>query len=153
MTQLHQSPRSKSSLSDEYETPQELYDQLCNLYGIYPTVDMCANEKNTKCKYFLTDFNREIEYENNDDKWCNPPHSQNCLFVAKSYFHWRRHNCNIMMILPTNTMSSIYWHKCIEGIAEYHPIQGRIKFLIDGKISKFPSRNAYCVVIWRKRYG
>jgi hypothetical protein len=55
-----------------------------------------------------------------------------------------------MMILPTNTMSSKYWHECIEGITEYHPIKGRIRFLVDGKPSKHMSRNAYCVVIWRR---
>ena len=56
-----------------------------------------------------------------------------------------------MMILPTNTMSSKYFEECIEGSAEYHPIFGRIKFLIDGSVSKFPSRNAYICVVWRKR--
>lgn len=57
---------------------------------------------------------------------------------------------NIMMIIPTNTMSSGYWHNYIEKFAEYHPIKGRIRFLVDGKPSKHTSRNAYCVVIWRK---
>jgi len=58
-----------------------------------------------------------------------------------------------MMILPANTVSSQYWHDCIEGIAEYHPIKGRIRFLRDGKPSEYPSRNAYVVVIWRARDG
>ena len=63
---------------------------------------------------------------------------------------WKENNINIMLLIPTNTMSSNYWHQYIEGNAEYHPVKGRIHFLQDGKVSPFPSRNAYVCVIFRK---
>lgn len=156
--QLHQKKRSQESLSDEYETPTELYKSLCDKFGFYPTLDVSSNGFNSKCPSYaslkIDDYlNSRFDGENcewNEKNWCNPPHSRNEQFVRKARKEFSNGN-ETMMILPVNTMSSKYWHECIEGIAEYYPIQGRIKFLVDGKPSKFPSRNAYCVVIWRKK--
>ena len=154
MSQLHQRKRSESSLSDEYETPLELFESLNLKYNLETELDVCCDDKNIKGTFRLPDGNSlDYEWKNaySSDIWCNPPHSLNDVFVRKAYEQWKKHNINIMMIIPTNTMSSRYWHECIEGIAEYHPIKGRIRFLVDGKPSKHSSRNAYCVVIWRKK--
>jgi len=148
MSQLHQRKRSKESLSDEYETPNELYANLVDRFDLTPSLDVASDEYNSKCLFRLKDG---LKDEWTAHSWCNPPHSQNEVFVRKAFEQWKKHNINIMMLLPCNTQSSKYWHECIEGVAEYHPIKGRIKFLVDGKPSKFPSRNAYCVVIWRKK--
>lgn len=148
--QLHQKPRSEASLSDEYETPDELYHSLCEKYHIEPHYDVACNVDNVKCFAGLThSLDDNIHWTR--DVWCNPPHSKNEEFVRKAYLEWIRNNINILMILPTNTMSSKYWHECIEGNAEYHPIKGRIRFLVDGKPSEHCSRNAYVCVIWRAR--
>ncbi len=141
--------RTVLSLSDEWETPQELYDYLCETYEIYPKEDVAATKENKKCDNYFTEDYSAIDGIWYKDVWCNPPHSKNEAFVRKAYEQWKLHNINIMMILPANTVSSQYWHDCIEGIAEYHPIKGRIRFLRDGKPSEYPSRNAYVVVIWR----
>jgi phage N-6-adenine-methyltransferase len=156
--ELHQKPRSEASLSDEYETPIELCYRLWDQYNWNPRLDVAANDNNHKCVHWLDDaleqdwldFDDCTDIEIKSDIWCNPPHSLNESFVRKAYLEWIRNDLNIMMIIPTNTMSSKYWHECIEGMAEYHPIKGRIRFLVDGKPSKYASRNAYCVVIWRK---
>ena len=55
-----------------------------------------------------------------------------------------------MMLVPANTVSTVWWHEYVEGIAEYHPVKGRIRFIRDGEPSKFQSRNAYICVIFRK---
>jgi len=40
-----------SSATDEWETPQELFDKLNNVFHF--TLDVCANDDNHKCaKYF-----------------------------------------------------------------------------------------------------
>jgi len=146
--------RSEQSLSDEWVTPDDLYKELCTIYQIHPDLDVACNSDNCKCYEGLF---LPFEYEwlgisgSKLDVWCNPPHSKNKQFVKRSYEQWKKHNINIMMILPTNTMSSIYWHDCIEGIAETHPIKGRIRFLYEGKPAKDVSRNAYVCIIWRKK--
>lgn len=161
MSQLHQRKRSKESLSDEYETPDELYNKLCNDYDIIPHLDVATNQKNSKCEFglfYANESHNALNYEWHHPEldisvnvWCNPPHSLNEKFVRKAFEQWQKHNINIMMLLPCNTQSSKYWHECIEGVAEYHPIKGRIRFLVGGKPSKHASRNAYCIVIWRKK--
>lgn len=172
-TVLHQRKRSKESLSDEYETPIELFQTLCGEYALIPQLDVCADNSNTKSYYYIPkrldglnsewvidpfkcDWRRDLSLysgskKRKTDVWCNPPHSKNEQFVRKAFEQWQKHNINIMMLLPCNTQSSKYWHECIEKKAEYHPIKGRIRFLVDGKPSKHLSRNAYCVVIWRKK--
>ncbi|UVF62466.1 DNA adenine methyltransferase [Nitrososphaeria virus YSH_922147] len=154
-TVLHQRKRSEASLSDEYETPKELLNYLQVTYDFYYLLDVASTKENFKGIERLTDGLVEDWILNSNplytDVWCNPPHSKNEQFVRKAFEQWQKHNINIMMLLPCNTQSSKYWHECIEGVAEYHPIKGRIRFLVDGKPSKHLSRNAYCVVIWRKK--
>ena len=41
--------RTELSLSDEWETPNELYDYLTSVYEFYPYCDVCADRLNTKC--------------------------------------------------------------------------------------------------------
>jgi len=139
---------------DNYETPKAVFDELCKKYNVKPTLDVCADELNTKCYEWFgidkCDDALKYNWNFNRDIWCNPPHTKTELFVRKSYREWKEHgNFNIMMIIPTNTMSSHFWHEYIEGNAEYHAIRGRIRFLQDGKLAPHCSRNAYVCVIWR----
>lgn len=130
----------------------ELFWELCTKYDIYPQIDACATKENTKCLTYIVKEDDALTCDFKRDVWCNPPHSKSEKFVRHLYNQWLRSgDISIMMILPTNTMSARYWHECIEGKAEYHPIQGRIKFLVNGKPSEHQSRNAYVCVIWRKR--
>lgn len=149
--QLHQRPRSEASLSDEYETPTSLFDDLCKSYNIEPKLDVACTQENKKCFFRITKEENALNRMWPYDVWCNPPHTMNEEFVRKAYDQWLKTNINVMMILPANTCSSLYWHQCVQGSAEIHPIKGRIKFLVNGEPSKFPSRNAYICVIWRKR--
>lgn len=139
---------------DEYETPKKLYEELCTKYNIQPSLDVAANQENKKCyEWFGPDLRKDslkINWNYNRDVWCNPPHSKTEQFVRKAHKEWQEGNINIIMIIPTNTMSSRFWHECIEGIAEYHAVEGRPRFLKNGRPSIFNSRNAYVCVLWRK---
>lgn len=145
--------RSELSLSDEWETPKEMYDFLCQKYNIFPVFDICANYSNTKCKeLFFTESDNALEKEwCFSPIWCNPPHNDTGRFVVKAFGEWRKYNITIMMIIPANSMCTNYAEECIEGKAEYHPINRRwCKFLHNGE-EKDHSRNGYFVVIWRKK--
>lgn len=43
-----------SSKSDEWATPQELFDQLSKKYGPFD-LDVCATHKNAKCRLYITE--------------------------------------------------------------------------------------------------
>jgi len=151
MIPLHQRKRSEASLSDEYETPDDMFEQLCNEYGIHPQMDVAATSKNLKCQFHLSKFYDALESEWEYDSWCNPPHSKTKQFVEKAYEQWKKHNIDILMIIPANSLCTNYAFDYIlkKGV-EFHPILGRPIFLVDGVPSKFNSRNGYFVVIWRK---
>lgn len=145
----------QSIIDDEFETPTELYEFLCNKYQINPKLDASANKDNTKCVDFLinalhTEWIKPFVVPD-WAVWCNPPHSLTLEFIARAESQYLKHNMDIMMIVPANVLSTEVWHKYIEGKREYHAIKGRPVFLKNGRKTKFPSRNAYVVIIWRKK--
>lgn len=155
--QLHQKPRSEASLSDEWETPNSLYESLCYKYKVFPSLDLCADETNSKCHYYKTKKDSALNaladsfiHDLKPDIWVNPPHSITEDIVRICLKIWSLWNVNIMMIIPANSICTKYAEECIEPHAEYHPIFYRPKFLRDGE-EKDPARNSYFVVIWRKK--
>ena len=70
---------------DEWQTPQKLWDQLNNQYSF--TFDCCANEENTKCNSFSSDFKMDLDIISKEDIcWMNPPFSKaremfDCFFI------------------------------------------------------------------------
>ena len=145
---LHQRIRSLASSSDEYETPDEVFDELCKKYNMSPTLDVCTTRKMSKCKKFFT---KDATSKNwTQSVWCNPPHSKTKDFVKKADAEWKRNNIDIMMLIPANSICAAYFDDILDkGHATYHRLSGRIRFLVEGKPSEFPSRNAYFVVLWR----
>ena len=139
-----------SLADDEWETPKEFIEELCEKYNIYPRLDPCATSANRKCLLFFTEEENGLHQEWEHDVWCNPPHSITGDFVRKAYNEWLQNNINIMLLVPANTISTIWWHEYVEDITEYHAIKGRIRFLRDGKPSEFVSRNSYILIIYRK---
>lgn len=138
---------------DSYETDPKLFCHLMLLYNLKFNLDAAANNHNMKCLNFLDDALHQ-EWTPGD-VWCNPPHSLNEEFIKRADAQHKKHNINICMIVPANCQSMPTWHKLIESetqiITENHPIKGRPKFFKLGRDTKFPSRNAYRVIIWRKK--
>ncbi len=186
-TQLHQRKRSKKSKSDDWWTPKWLFKILCLIYDFHPKLDVSASYLNTKCEYYLDKkwnaleqdwwygmkvtrksrkTGKPISYswhwfeDHKLDIWCNPPNKDLGKFMLKAYEQYkkfRKDGMRIMMIVPTNTMSSNAFWDAIElpkdrgEMVSYKPIYKRIEFLEKGKDPEFGARNAYLVVIWGKR--
>lgn len=134
-------------IDDEYETPYELYQDICNLWGVRPDLDIAANKDNKKCHKFLTDaFNQP--WDSTAAVWCNPPHSMTKDFVKLCHDYWVRTGMPVVMLIPANSVCTKYAEKYIKKKAIIEPIYGRPRFLKDGKPSKFPSRNSYFTVFY-----
>ena len=139
---------------DSYESQDKLLERMENNYELKFELDAAAKDYNSKCRENYLDDALHQEWLVNGkpvDVWCNPPHSKTKEFVKKAFEQWDRYNINIMMIIPANSICTKYADKYIIDSAEYHPIIGRPRFLRDGELSEYPSRNSYFVVIWRKR--
>ena len=157
MSQLHNKKRSKNSLSDEWETPKELYHFIIHEVGFAPVLDVCATKENSKCLHHIWKELDGLNYEWTGDVWCNPPHSETSKWVEYANQQWRKNNINVVMLIPANTMSSIYFHKVVmleknsTKLVDFFPLLGRIRFLQNGKESEHKSRNSYIVVVFKKR--
>ena len=77
-------PYINLSLDDEWETPKEYYDYLCERYNIHPTLDVCATAENRKCATYFTAADNGLNQRWEFDTWCNPPHSMTGDFVHSS---------------------------------------------------------------------
>ena len=148
---------------DSYETDPKLITRMEKNYNLYFELDAAAKDYNTQCPSFLTDALHEewiinspnISYQVKKDVWCNPPHSLNEEFIMRADAQHKKYNINICMVIPTNCQSMPTWHKLIESetkiITENHPLLKRPSFFKRGRKTKFSSRNAYRVIVWRKK--
>lgn len=142
---------------DSYETDPVLFHRLQYQFKLNFKLDVAAVKNNTLCNNFLTDALHQ-EWLVNDkpvDVWCNHPHSLNEKFIRRAAQQHKKYNINILMIIPANCQSAKFWHDTIETettvLVENHPLQKRPQFLKLGVKTKYPSRNAYRIVIWRKK--
>jgi len=158
---IQQMKMRQSIVDDEFWTKIEDYERLCKIYCLNPELDVAANKENTKCKNWIDKESNALFTEWTSfgcvvDVWCNPPHSMTEEFIRRADSQHKKYNMNIMMIVPSNTESTKVWSELIEDdyadLVENHRIEGRPRFLKHGfKKTKFSSRNAYRVIIWRKK--
>lgn len=63
-----------SSKSDNWATPQWLFDQLHAEFDF--TLDVCADAQNAKCHSFFSQEQDGLSQVWNGRVWCNPPHGR-----------------------------------------------------------------------------
>jgi site-specific DNA-methyltransferase (adenine-specific) len=130
-----------SSKSEEWETPQELFDKLDGEFAF--TLDPCCTEENRKCgKYFTKEHDGLSQDWGNETVFCNPPYGRKVgAWVEKCA---ESHGTTVAL-LPARTDTK-WFHEYIYNKAEIRFIKGRLKFGGSKNSAPFPSM----VVIWRK---
>lgn len=141
-----------TSKSNEWETPQDLYDKLDEEFHF--NLDPCSTDKNHKCKNYFTikddGLSKYWFVEGGARVFVNPPYGKEIKkWVKKCYEESKKEYVDvIVMLIPARTETK-YFHDYIYHKAEIRFIKGRIKFCIDGKPviwnAPFPSM----VVIYR----
>jgi phage N-6-adenine-methyltransferase len=138
-----------SSDTDEWETPQDLFDELDEEFGF--ELDVCATAKNAKCKRFYN--------ENGLDKkwsgicWMNPPYGD----VIGDWVEKARlsavNGTIVVCLVPARVDTNWWWDNCRYG--EIRFLRGRLKF--GGAESSAPFPSAVVIfghpaqVIWWER--
>ena len=126
-----------TSITDDYETPQYIFDQLNAEFHF--TLDPCASDKNAKCEKYYTkeqdglsqDWSGEIVY-------CNPPYGREMSkWIQKCYEHFVAGGTAVMLI-PARTDTKAF-HEYIYGKAELRFIKGRLHFNNSENAAPFPS--------------
>jgi phage N-6-adenine-methyltransferase len=145
-----------SSKSDEWATPQKLFDELNDKYG--PIVlDVCATFENTKCTYWFgahrdgssTDGLNIDWHEFADTVWMNPPYSrgQQWKWIKKASDEAAQ-GVTTVALLPARTDTRAF-HAYIykQPNVEIEFLKGRVKFGGAKHGAPFPSM----VVVFRPR--
>jgi len=130
-----------SSNTDEWGTPQYLYDVLDAEFDF--EVDVCANEKNHKCPIY---FSKEVDGLKQDwsNKRCfmNPPYGKEIGKWTAKAVESAKHGAIIVGLLPNR--SDTKWYADVMKASEIRIIQGRLRFN-DGAVgAPFPS----VIAIW-----
>jgi phage N-6-adenine-methyltransferase len=139
-----------SSQSDEWETPQDLFDELNKEFEFI--LDVCATRENAKCNNFYAkelDGLKQSWWMNCHGMpfcvWCNPPYSQISEWVEKAYSEASIFT-TVVMLIPART-DTRWFHKYIykNPGCEIRFIKGRLKFSGSKNSAPFPSM----IVIFR----
>lgn len=134
-----------SSHSDEWGTPQEVFDELNSEFDF--TLDPCASSENHKCERFFTKSDDGLRKPWGGERvFCNPPYSEIDKWVEKAFCESRQDGTVVVLLIPART-DTRYFHNFIYHRSEIRFIKGRLKFIGNGKngTAPFPSM----IVIFR----
>lgn len=133
-----------SSKTDQWETPQDFFDQL-NL-EFHFTLDVCALPENSKCCNYYTPAMDGLTMPWFGVCWCNPPYGRKIGQWVRRAFYSSLCGSTVVMLLPART-DTRWFHDYIYGKAEIRFIKGRLKFGVSAQPAPFPSM----IVIFRKK--
>lgn len=126
-----------SKKSDEWSTPQILFDNLNKEFNF--NLDVAATKENAKCKYFYTINDNALLKSWIGICFCNPPYSKCNEFVKKAYEEKMKNNANkVVLLLPARTDTK-WFHEYVLPYAEIRFIKGRLKFGNSKNAAPFPS--------------
>lgn len=140
-----------SKASDEWETPQEFFDELNAEFRF--ELDVCATAENRKCpRWYGVEADGLTQDWSNTRCWLNPPYSQLKLWLAKAS-NSARNGATVVCLIPSRTDTKA-WHEFVWNEETHQPrsgvevrfIRGRLKFGGCKNSAPFPS----AVVIFRR---
>lgn len=137
---MSQSPVHYSSASNEWETPQHIFDILDREFAF--TLDPCATAENAKCKKFYTLADDGLsKLWASERVFMNPPYGLDiCDWIKKAYDETLG-GALVVCLIPART-DTAYWHNYVMNADEIRFVRGRIKFLSNGACvnsAPFPS--------------
>lgn len=120
-------PVHYSSKSNEWETPQSLYDELDKEFGF--TLDPCATHENHKCeKYYTIEDDGLSKSWEGETVFMNPPYGREIgEWVKKAYTEGQKPLTWVVCLLPARTDTRWFHDYCQKGEVRF--LKGRLKFV------------------------
>lgn len=118
-----------SSVSEEWGTPQDLFDELNSVYNF--TLDPSASDYNHKCeKYFTKDDDGLSKSWSGETVFCNPPYGRHIGDWVKKAYDESLKGTKIVMLIPART-DTRWFHDYIyrKNNVRVEFIRGRLKFV------------------------
>lgn len=130
-----------SSKSDEWSTPQDLFDKLNEEFKF--TFDVAATAENSKCGNSFSSDSLNIDWncpiEGGQVCWMNPPYSMCKEFIKKAYEQSFK-GVKTVALVPSRTDTK-WFHEYVynKENVEIRFIKGRLKFGNSKNSAPFPS--------------
>lgn len=133
-----------SSKTNEWETPQELFDELNREFGF--TLDPCATHANAKCKRYYTKDDDGLAHSwKGEAVFMNPPYGGNTGKWIQKAWQESLEGATVVCLLVSSTDRS-YWHDYIFPFAsEIRWVRGRLTFSKADSTAPFAS----AIVVFR----
>lgn len=144
-----------SSESDEWETPQELFDLLDDEFGF--ELDVCATADNAKCERFFSPEHDGLLQRWRGVCWMNPPYGRQISEWVRKAHQSALLGATVVCLVPARVDTSWWWDHCIHGEVRF--LKGRLKFGGGEHGAPFPSAvvvfdfNRPAKVIWWKEWN
>lgn len=126
-----------SSASNEWTTPQDLFDRLNTIYHF--NLDAASTDANAKCQNHFTESADCLSQDwGGYTVWLNPPYGRELpKWVEKAYWESRKPNTTVVMLIPARTDTRWFHDYCVHGKIDF--IRGRLKFGGSKWNAPFPS--------------
>lgn len=125
-----------SSATDEWETPQDLFDRYDAVYHF--ALDPAATAENAKCDRFFTKEQDGLSQPWGGAVWLNPPYGRQVgRWVEKAYRESRSPGTVVVCLLPARTDTRWFHDYCKRGEVEF--LRGRVCFGDGRGRAPFPS--------------
>jgi hypothetical protein len=147
----------------EFGTPHHIYNRLCQVTNIYPTLDICATKTNTKCIKFITKEQDAFNIDWTEDFWANIPFGAKVVnpkatkqlnyglvaWVKRILDQTKTYDVSALVLLPLSSSIIAKFYQYCEVIV----IENRITFLKeDNTPDQYPiSKDLMCLVFRNKQ--
>lgn len=124
-----------SSATDDWGTPQDLFDALDAEFGF--TLDVCANPANAKCAEFFTVEDDGLAQTWEGVCWMNPPYGDVIPAWIRKAYESAQAGTTVVCLVPARVDTAWWWDYCRYG--EIRFLRGRLKFGGAESSAPFPS--------------
>jgi phage N-6-adenine-methyltransferase len=114
-----------SSKSNEWETPEDLFNELDAEFHF--TLDPCCTHENAKCdKHYTIDDDGLSKSWTGETVFMNPPYGRDIGKWIRKAYEESLNGAVVVCLIPARTDTS-YWHDFVTR-GEVRFIRGRVKF-------------------------
>ncbi len=116
-----------SSRSEEWETPQDLFDRLNHIFAF--ALDACATPKNAKCRHYFTKADDALsrDWHVYGRIWLNPPYGRAIGSWLSKACSEARKGAVIVALVPART-DARWWHTYVREKSNVFFLKGRLKY-------------------------
>lgn len=90
-----------SSLTDNWATPLDLFQQLDKEFGF--TLDVCASKDNHKCERYFSKEDDALKQEWKGVCWMNPPYGKEIKAFMKKAYESAKAGAIVVCLVPART--------------------------------------------------